>query len=84
MEATLEEIDYSTSEIWVEVHNLPLVYLTRNNAVKISFVFPEMIELDFEDDEEIKWSGVLRMKISFKVNELLKTISTSKKTTSLP
>ncbi|XVF04561.1 hypothetical protein REPUB_Repub05bG0094200 [Reevesia pubescens] len=31
-EATLEEIDFSLSEIWVQVHNLPVVYLTKQNA----------------------------------------------------
>ncbi|XVF09645.1 hypothetical protein REPUB_Repub07fG0112200 [Reevesia pubescens] len=28
--------------------------------------------LDFDDDEDVKWNGFLRMKISFKVDESLK------------
>ncbi|OMO73272.1 hypothetical protein CCACVL1_17357 [Corchorus capsularis] len=67
-EATLEEIDFTSSEIWVQVHGLPFSYLTRENAIKIGSMFPRLVELDFEPDEQIRWNGFLRMKVQFKFN----------------
>ncbi|OMO54222.1 hypothetical protein COLO4_36554 [Corchorus olitorius] len=39
VDAVLEEIDFSTSEFWVQVHKIPLAYLTKANAEKITSVF---------------------------------------------
>ncbi|XVF12563.1 hypothetical protein REPUB_Repub08aG0129400 [Reevesia pubescens] len=40
------------TEIWVQVHNLPLAYLTRKNVEKIAEVFPMLVEMDFDNDDE--------------------------------
>ncbi|OMO54212.1 Endonuclease/exonuclease/phosphatase [Corchorus olitorius] len=72
-DATLEEIDFTLSEFWVQVHNLPLAYLTKKNAEKIASVFPGLIELDFDQDENFRWNGVLRMKVKVNIEDPLKT-----------
>ncbi|OMO52105.1 reverse transcriptase [Corchorus capsularis] len=72
-DAVLEEIDFTLSEFWVQVHNLPLSYMTRANAEKIAAMFPGMVELDFDSDEDVRWNGVLRMKVRLNVEDPLKT-----------
>ncbi|XVE95238.1 hypothetical protein REPUB_Repub02eG0078900 [Reevesia pubescens] len=72
-EATLEEIDFSTSEIWVQVRILLVAYLTKSNALNIAIVFPKLLELDYDNSEEIMWNRVIRMKVLIDVDEPLKT-----------
>ncbi|XVF29133.1 hypothetical protein REPUB_Repub15cG0093300 [Reevesia pubescens] len=71
-EATVEEIDFSTTEMWLQIHNVPLAYLTISNVDKIAMVFHGLVELDFENDKGIKWNGFLRMDVVIKVDEPLK------------
>ncbi|XVF36692.1 hypothetical protein REPUB_Repub19eG0079400 [Reevesia pubescens] len=72
VEATLGELDFSTSDFWVHVHNLPLAYLTKPNAMKIASVFENVVEIDWEGDKDIMWSGYLRMKVTVRVDDPLK------------
>ncbi|XVF17203.1 hypothetical protein REPUB_Repub10bG0098900 [Reevesia pubescens] len=62
LEATLEEIDFFTSEFRVQIHNLLLNLLTRSNAAKIVSVFTEMVEFDCDKDEDILWNSIMRMR----------------------
>ncbi|XVF17350.1 hypothetical protein REPUB_Repub10bG0113400 [Reevesia pubescens] len=71
-EATLEEIDFSTSKIWVQVHSLPMAFMTRSNVEKIASMFPKMLELDCDEGKVVMWNNVMRMKVLFRVDEPLK------------
>ncbi|OMO81698.1 Zinc finger, CCHC-type [Corchorus capsularis] len=73
VDAILEEIDFTLSEFWVQVHNLPLAYMTKANAEKIAATFPGLVELDFDSEEPVRWNGVLRMKVKVNVEDPLKT-----------
>ncbi|XVF34709.1 hypothetical protein REPUB_Repub18cG0082200 [Reevesia pubescens] len=68
-EATIEEIDFSISKFGVQVHNLPVAFLTRKNAEKIASVFLNLIDLDFNDTESVMWNGIIRMKVALKVKD---------------
>ncbi|XVF26647.1 hypothetical protein REPUB_Repub14bG0036000 [Reevesia pubescens] len=69
---SLDEIDFSTSDFWVQVHNLPLAYLTNDNAMKIASVFDKLVEIDRDGNDNVIWNGFLRLKVSVKVDEPLK------------
>ncbi|OMO73078.1 reverse transcriptase [Corchorus capsularis] len=73
VEAVLEEIDFTTSEFWVQAHNLLMSYLTKSNAEKIASMFPELVELDFDPHETFRWNDVLRMKVKVNIEDPLKT-----------
>ncbi|OMP10820.1 hypothetical protein COLO4_04241 [Corchorus olitorius] len=70
-EATLEEIDFTSSKIWVQVHGLPLSYLTKANSMKIGSVFQMVIEMDFEQGFNLKRKGAVAKWVSFKYEHLL-------------
>ncbi|XVF30367.1 hypothetical protein REPUB_Repub16aG0051300 [Reevesia pubescens] len=72
MEASIEEIDFSTSEIWIQIHNMPITFLTKQNVVLIASIFSKLIMVDFEEGQNIIWNGILRMKVALKVDEPLK------------
>ncbi|OMO53990.1 hypothetical protein CCACVL1_28155, partial [Corchorus capsularis] len=72
-DATLEEINFTTSEFWVQAHNLPLAYLTKANAAKIASIFPGLVELEFKQEENFRWSGILSMKVKVNIEDPLKT-----------
>ncbi|KAL4361696.1 hypothetical protein GQ457_04G007060 [Hibiscus cannabinus] len=72
-EATLEEIDFSLSEFWVQIYNLPLAMINEKNAAKIGSIFPKYIKSNINEGEQVKWDGFLKIKVAMRVDDPLKT-----------
>ncbi|KAL4387335.1 hypothetical protein GQ457_09G012790 [Hibiscus cannabinus] len=72
-EATLEEIDFSLSEFWVHIYNLPMALINEKNAQKIGSIFSKYLESNINDEERVKWDGFLKIKVAMRVDDPLKT-----------
>ena len=44
---SIEDMDFSTMPIWIQVHNLPIEYMSKENAEEIKALVEEVIEVDF-------------------------------------
>ncbi|KAL4353640.1 hypothetical protein GQ457_06G004930 [Hibiscus cannabinus] len=72
-EATLEEIDFSLAEFWVQIHNVPMALLNGNNAEKIGKLFPKFIKSNIDAEQSVRWDGQLRIFVAFRIEDPLKT-----------
>lgn len=64
-DSTMEQVDLTHTEMWVQVQNIPSYYLTFRNAQKITSIF----KCDFHGIIELCIEGlVLRIKVSVDVN----------------
>ncbi|KAK9279425.1 hypothetical protein L1049_013104 [Liquidambar formosana] len=69
----LEEIDFSTSPFWVQIHGLPPDQQTHCNALKIGAMFDGVITVDPSSSDICVWSNFLRIKVQINVLMPLKT-----------
>ncbi|KAL4284997.1 hypothetical protein GQ457_16G017350 [Hibiscus cannabinus] len=72
-EATLEEIDFSLAEFWVQIHNVPMALINGNNAEKIGKLFPKFIKSNIDAEQSVRWDGQLRIFVAFRIKDPLKT-----------
>ena len=49
---TWQEIDFSTSLFWAQIHNLLLLWRTKEHILKIGSKIGEVTEVDFMGDNE--------------------------------
>ncbi|KAH7510810.1 hypothetical protein FEM48_ZijujUnG0085900 [Ziziphus jujuba var. spinosa] len=45
-EVAVQDIDFNCSLFWVQIHGLPLQYMTRENAMKIGGLFKEVLQCE--------------------------------------
>ena len=60
------EVDFSTTFFWAQAHNLPLEYLTKENAEIIGNGMGKYIEVDLSGTESSKGGNFLRFKVEIK------------------
>lgn len=68
---SVEDMDFSSIPIWIQVHNLPIEYMSKENAVEIGALVGEVLEVDFTSNEGICMSKFLRVKVELKVEDPL-------------
>lgn len=42
----LAEIDFSMSSFWVQIHELPIRFMTKENAIRIVGLFPKVLQCE--------------------------------------
>uniref|UniRef100_A0A2N9GLU6 CCHC-type domain-containing protein n=1 Tax=Fagus sylvatica TaxID=28930 RepID=A0A2N9GLU6_FAGSY len=62
------EVDFSTTFFWVQAHNLPLEYLSKENAEIIGNGMGKYIEVDLSRTESSKGGNFLRFKVEIKLS----------------
>lgn len=68
-----EEIDFSTTELWVQVHNVPLDHHTEENAKLIGPMFKRLLEIEILENHQAAGHPFMRIKVEHQVEEPLKS-----------
>ncbi|KAF3950817.1 hypothetical protein CMV_023477 [Castanea mollissima] len=69
----VEDLDFSSLPIWIQVHNLPIEYMSKENAVEIGALVGEVLDVDFTGNGEVCMSKFLRVKVEVKVDDPLQS-----------
>ena len=69
----VRDIDFSFIQLWVQVHNLPIEYMSKENAENIGALLGKVLEVDFTGDELVCMSHFLRIKVELEVSKPLKS-----------
>ncbi|KAH7522393.1 hypothetical protein FEM48_Zijuj07G0133500 [Ziziphus jujuba var. spinosa] len=56
-EVAVRDIDFNRSLFWVQIHGLPLQYMTRENAMKIGGLFKEVLQCEHSSRTNIIGHG---------------------------
>ncbi|KAK9284051.1 hypothetical protein L1049_012311 [Liquidambar formosana] len=70
---TIEEVDFSVSPFWVQIHGLPPSHKTLSNATRIGAIAGLSPHVDFPSKEALVRSQFLRVKVELNVLNSLKT-----------
>ena len=70
---TAEDVDFSSLHIWVQIHGLPIEYMSKENAKEIGALVGKVVEVDFTGDGKVCISQFLRVKVEFEVAKPLKS-----------
>ncbi len=65
------EINFSKTVFWVQAHNLPLEYVSKENAINIGNGMGKFLEADLAGAEEAKWGNFIRIKVEISVTSPL-------------
>ncbi|KAK9291354.1 hypothetical protein L1049_019300 [Liquidambar formosana] len=68
----LEEIDFSHSGFWVQIHGLPPALKSRVNVTKIGAKFDRFLQFDESGGDSLVWNHFVRIKVDLNVSEPLK------------
>ena len=69
----VEDLDFSSLPIWIQIHNLPIEYMSKENAVEIGSLVGEVVDVDFTGDGEVCMCKFLRVKVEVKVDDPLRS-----------
>ena len=69
----VRDIDFSFIQLWVQIHNLPIEYMSKENAKNIGNLLGNVLEVDFTGDGLVCMSRFLRVKVEFEVSKPLKS-----------
>jgi hypothetical protein len=67
----ITEVDFSTATFWVQVHNLPPLWLNKENAKKIGARIGKLLDTEFTYEGDLSWSRFMRLKVEIALNEPL-------------
>ena len=68
---SVEDMDFSSIHLWVQIHDLPNEYMSKENAKEISALVGEVLEVDFTSSGGVRKSKFLRLKVELKVKDPL-------------
>ena len=68
---TWQEVDFSTSTIWVQIHGLPSLWQTEENIRKIGSKMGAVMEMDLIGDPGGGWRKFFRIKVEVDVSNPL-------------
>ncbi|KAK9990863.1 hypothetical protein SO802_025848 [Lithocarpus litseifolius] len=66
-----QEVDFSTSTVWVQVHDLPTLWKTEDNLKKIGSVVGKVIEVELIGVEGGAWKKFIRLRVDITVDNPL-------------
>ncbi|KAK9270144.1 hypothetical protein L1049_025720 [Liquidambar formosana] len=75
----IEEIDFSLSPFWIQIHGLPPRHKTFSNAAKIGELVGSSPNVDFRSKEALIKSTFIRVQVDLNVHNPLKTGFTLKR-----
>ena len=64
-------MDFSSIPLWIQVHDLPIEYMSKENAEEIRALVGEVLDVDLVGDGKICMSKFLRVKVEIKVENPL-------------
>lgn len=59
----LESIDFNSSTFWVQIHGLPLQYMSQENAIKIGALFPRIIQCETSSRINLVGKNYMRLQV---------------------
>ncbi|KAK7832799.1 uncharacterized protein CFP56_026224 [Quercus suber] len=68
---SVKDMDFSSIPIWMQVHNLPIEYMSKENAKELGALVGEVIEVDFTGNRGICMSKFIRVRVELKVDNPL-------------
>ncbi|KAL4335792.1 hypothetical protein GQ457_07G024510 [Hibiscus cannabinus] len=69
---TLEEIDFSIEDFWIQVHNILMSLISKNNATMIGGLFPVYHYSNVSEESVVQWDGNLNIRAAIRVDDPLK------------
>ena len=69
----VEDLDFSSLLIWIQVHNIPIEYMSKENAIEIGALVGEVLDVDFTGNGEVCISKFLIVKVEVKVDDPLRS-----------
>ena len=69
----VEDIDFSSLPLWIQVHDLPIEYMSKENAEEIGAMVGEVLEVDFTGNGGVCMSKFLIVKVEHKVEDPLRS-----------
>ncbi|XP_050263948.1 uncharacterized protein LOC126708186 [Quercus robur] len=68
---SVDDLDFSSIPLWVQIHGLPIEYMSKENAEEIGALVGEVLEVDFTGSGGVCMSKFLRVKVEIKVEDPL-------------
>ena len=66
------DMDFSSTAIWIQAHNLPTDYMHKENAHRIGIRVGKVIEVDLTEDGEVKRGKSMYIKVEMDIGNPLK------------
>jgi hypothetical protein len=58
-----QEVDFTTSTFWVQVHGLPPIWQNKENIESIGAAAGKVLEMDFNGEPRIQWQRFVRVRV---------------------
>uniref|UniRef100_A0A2N9I5P8 Reverse transcriptase domain-containing protein n=1 Tax=Fagus sylvatica TaxID=28930 RepID=A0A2N9I5P8_FAGSY len=71
-ELNWNEVDFSTSTFWIQVHGLPFLWQNKPNLSRIGSKAGKVIEVDFVGDSPPRWHKLVRLRVEVDITVPLK------------
>ena len=71
LDITWQEVNFSTSTFWVQVHGLLTLWRTENNLKRIGSHLGQVLEADIVDDPSGSWKKFLRVQVDIPIEKPL-------------
>ena len=68
---SVDDLDFSSIPLWVQLHGLPIEYMSKENVEEIGALVGEVSEVDFTGSGGVCMSKFLRVKVELKVEDPL-------------
>ncbi|KAJ1377318.1 Endonuclease/exonuclease/phosphatase superfamily [Sesbania bispinosa] len=77
-EATVNEVSYDNVEFWVQMHGLPLEYMTSSNVVKVAKLLGDIVMIECPYVGDTLMRHFLRVQIMINIKKQLVTVPPAK------
>ena len=67
----VEDVDFTSLPFWIQVHDLPIKYMSKENAEEIGTMVGEVLDVDFTGNGGVCMSKFFRVKVGHKVEDSL-------------
>ncbi|GMY19488.1 reverse transcriptase [Fagus crenata] len=69
LDRLIRKVDFSRGTFWVQVHNLPPLWLNKENAEKIGARIGKLLDTEFTCEGDLRWSRFMRLKVEIDLNK---------------